>query len=717
VKLSSLHIERFGARSNLQLENLSERLNLVYGPNGSGKTTIINFIRWMLYGGQDEVSRRYLTTGEGPVGGVLRVVDGRQQRLAVTRHHDALHPDQVRVTGEDRDPAVGLDPHRLTGVSLPEYRQIFCFGFDQPPALEQLIQAPLGRDITLAHDERQLHRVREVTERLDALRRTYQGYSSEESFPGLLERRRQLQVELDQVERRRAERVRQLQAESDQLAAEINEDRRQVNELEAVVRRTESNIEVRRRQLEDAARVAWQTRDRWQDERRQEVADLDYQLQQWHTVLEAIRQRHERLQAARAHWEPQSSLSPMSDEADLRVFLRSLGYQIDDIDHDLRDLEVGEGVASDRVRGDYLRSVFAAALQSMRDDVQRLVRELRRQQASSKYHDEAREQDHLRRCEAELTSLIDSLNQRRQTLLLQPEYSDVDWAPTSSLTSPQEWPTTSTTLRSWHDPRGESYLGGLTGAGGLNGTAQSFYRPALTDPVLEARLSHLVKRRDYLVARLRELESELAAAEHRLEVLQGNRNYLDEERQLETLRRELESIDQRMRQAEERQRRRDEIESLERQLEELRRTLGPSEILREAAAILQRLTDGAHRDLRINDRREVWVEDSRGQFLPDAELSRGTRDQVYLSLALAIVAAYRRRGIELPMVLNDVFLNIDTERAPATAEVLAQFAAQGHQILLFTRHEHILQRFGQLNAKLYTLRERTQWVEPTRPAA
>ena len=63
MKLSSLQIERFGARSNLQLDSLSDQLNVVHGPNGSGKTTIINFIRWILYGGRDDASRRYLTPG------------------------------------------------------------------------------------------------------------------------------------------------------------------------------------------------------------------------------------------------------------------------------------------------------------------------------------------------------------------------------------------------------------------------------------------------------------------------------------------------------------------------------------------------------------------------------------------------------------------------------------------------------------------------------
>ncbi len=177
----------------------------------------------------------------------------------------------------------------------------------------------------------------------------------------------------------------------------------------------------------------------------------------------------------------------------------------------------------------------------------------------------------------------------------------------------------------------------------------------------------------------------------------------------------------RIRQLEQWQRRREEIETLERQIEQLRQQLAPSEILREASAILGRLTENAYRSIRINDRLEVRVEDDRGHLVLYSELSRGTRDQAYLAIALALVAAFRRRRIELPLVLNDVFINIDAERAQATAEVLAHFAAQGHQVLLFTHHEDVMQRFAPLNAKLYTLRERVRTTEayrselPTRP--
>ena len=74
-------------------------------------------------------------------------------------------------------------------------------------------------------------------------------------------------------------------------------------------------------------------------------------------------------------------------------------------------------------------------------------------------------------------------------------------------------------------------------------------------------------------------------------------------------------------------------------------------------------------------------------------LSRGTREQLFLSLRLALVSLFARRGIKLPMILDDVLVNFDMQRAAATVDVLAEFGQQGHQLLVFTCHEHIARLF------------------------
>ena len=54
-------------------------------------------------------------------------------------------------------------------------------------------------------------------------------------------------------------------------------------------------------------------------------------------------------------------------------------------------------------------------------------------------------------------------------------------------------------------------------------------------------------------------------------------------------------------------------------------------------------------------------------------------------------------------MLDDVLVNFDTERAKAAAAVLRDFAAAGHQLLIFTCHEHILKLFQSLRAPVSRL--------------
>ncbi len=123
------------------------------------------------------------------------------------------------------------------------------------------------------------------------------------------------------------------------------------------------------------------------------------------------------------------------------------------------------------------------------------------------------------------------------------------------------------------------------------------------------------------------------------------------------------------------------------------------ETLREASIYLAKLTSGKYTRIwtpLANDILLVDTEDSTA--LPVEVLSRGTREQLFVSLRLALVAAFARRGIHLPMILDDVFVNFDAGRTKIAVSVLREFAREGHQLLVFTCHEHVWQLFGEVKA-------------------
>jgi uncharacterized protein YhaN len=70
-------------------------------------------------------------------------------------------------------------------------------------------------------------------------------------------------------------------------------------------------------------------------------------------------------------------------------------------------------------------------------------------------------------------------------------------------------------------------------------------------------------------------------------------------------------------------------------------------------------------------------------------MSEGTADQLYLALRLAALELYFEQHDPVPLVLDDLLINFDDDRARAALEVLAE-VSQRTQVILFTHHRHVL---------------------------
>ena len=70
---------------------------------------------------------------------------------------------------------------------------------------------------------------------------------------------------------------------------------------------------------------------------------------------------------------------------------------------------------------------------------------------------------------------------------------------------------------------------------------------------------------------------------------------------------------------------------------------------------------------------------------PD-ELSRGTQEQLYLALRFGLIEQFARTAEALPVVMDDILVNFDPERASRAAEAIRELA-RSHQVIYFTCHE------------------------------
>jgi hypothetical protein len=154
---------------------------------------------------------------------------------------------------------------------------------------------------------------------------------------------------------------------------------------------------------------------------------------------------------------------------------------------------------------------------------------------------------------------------------------------------------------------------------------------------------------------------------------------------------------------------------LERIREDYERHRQP-ETLKEASGYLRQLTGGKYTRIWTPLAHDIlFVDTAQGQPLSVQVLSRGTREQLFVSLRLALVAAFARRGIHLPMILDDVFVNFDAGRTRAACAVLRDFALEGHQLLVFTCHEHVWRMFQELKVDTRKIPNRLGEVEDVAP--
>ena len=99
------------------------------------------------------------------------------------------------------------------------------------------------------------------------------------------------------------------------------------------------------------------------------------------------------------------------------------------------------------------------------------------------------------------------------------------------------------------------------------------------------------------------------------------------------------------------------------------------------------------------DDRQVLVSDPSGAVKRIEQLSRGTREQMLISLRLGLIQEYERRSEPLPVVIDEVLVNFDPERARQVAAILEEFAEE-RQVLVFTCHPSTLDSFDQVARKI-----------------
>ncbi|WP_339159292.1 AAA family ATPase [Paenibacillus sp. FSL W8-0186] len=114
------------------------------------------------------------------------------------------------------------------------------------------------------------------------------------------------------------------------------------------------------------------------------------------------------------------------------------------------------------------------------------------------------------------------------------------------------------------------------------------------------------------------------------------------------------------------------------------------EVLRLASAYLRKMTNGRYERIVLKmGSQELQAEHRDHGAIGSAALSRGTAEQLYLSMRLALAEAVSHQR-SIPILLDDLFVNFDAERLQGVIAVLKEIAPK-RQMIMMTCHAHVVQ--------------------------
>ena len=118
-------------------------------------------------------------------------------------------------------------------------------------------------------------------------------------------------------------------------------------------------------------------------------------------------------------------------------------------------------------------------------------------------------------------------------------------------------------------------------------------------------------------------------------------------------------------------------------------------VVQHAQEFFSRVTDKRYNRLFAPLGKEtITVVDGSGASKQPEELSRGTREQLYLALRFGLIREFGEHAERLPVVVDEALVNFDPGRARLAAEAFAELS-ETNQVLVFTCHPSTAEMFAE----------------------
>ena len=215
------------------------------------------------------------------------------------------------------------------------------------------------------------------------------------------------------------------------------------------------------------------------------------------------------------------------------------------------------------------------------------------------------------------------------------------------------------------------------------------YRTALESKPLEELQAKLER----FIDETTRLEADLADMRTALGGLEQQRRAFEESSQATELHSRINVLEEQLREASERWAVLTvAAEMLASTKEQFQRERQPA-LMQAASRIFESLTLGRYESVRtVIGEDQIEVVEADGTVKGVDALSRGTAEQLYLAMRFALIEEYSRNAEPMPVIMDDVLVNFDPDRARAACAAIADLASR-FQVIVLTCHPQTVAYF------------------------
>ncbi len=713
MRFSNITIDGFGVLSNLEVPKLSDGLNVIYGTNGSGKTTLLHFIRGVLSGFGDARRLKLLPPIKGGnPGGSITVAYGAGT-YEVIRRSRTDETDTLAINLKSgQSPEADQLREDIENLDHDLLKTVFAVGGYESHAVKALIKLALRDNIELSDRSQHADWLTAQIEQLEIQRKDlFTKHPETGRIADLEQKRNRLfdAIALVQNQQRNrqdtwgvnmahieAELVR-LQKEANWLHIELQLAQTELTEVNDRLWSKRQTVEYDQQTIEHpqlSAIPGWV----------EEIKAIDGEISHAQQVLRDLATSRMELSIAKA------GLTG-SETPDHEVVFERHRQAIHAIELQTERLQ---GVLNriDQAKLDQtcvcqeMKGTVGNTLESIRQQISLLCQELSRQQTTHEQMLLNFQREGVDRCELELTKQIHRLRLRRDEILHGGE---------RTMSERVQFCTKHETVYCLCEDH-QRYLNSLPTPFMMTEQAPEFItteriittsnaRPGDSDRqlLLINRIEQLRKQWWNTNAKLRDARSELKQ-------LQREPELFAQDQSVQKVRYEYAVVEQQLADAREQWQSLVILQSVLHRTQDRLTINTHSQVIQDGSDLLHKMTEGRYVGFRFYADPEhgfgpdelVVVSDS-GRELPMDALSRGTLDQAALAFRMALWSEYQRRGIKLPLILDDVLPDSDESRLHAAASALVEFGNRHHQMVFFTCQEHLANMFETMQAKVWDI--------------